>query len=140
MSIKDNVKAKVESNKTLNRFFGGKKLVLAVGIAAAVLVALGAAIFLNVKNTGKYEVLFPGISVDENTEVNTVLRSRGVDAKRNESGEVTVPEAELGDIMLDMSLLGYPKTALPFNIFSDIITPASSWFMLFLYSCALPIS
>ena len=49
MSIKDNVKAKVESNKTLNRFFGGKKLVLAVGIAAAVLVALGAAIFLNVK-------------------------------------------------------------------------------------------
>lgn len=119
MSIKDNVKAKVESNKTLNRFFGGKKLVLAVGIAAAVLVALGAAIFLNVKNTGKYEVLFPGISVDENTEVYTVLRSRGVDAKRNESGEVTVPEAELGDIMLDMSLLGYPKTALPFNIFSD---------------------
>lgn len=24
MSIKDNVKAKVESNKTLNRFFGGR--------------------------------------------------------------------------------------------------------------------
>lgn len=41
MSIRDNVKAKVEeSNKTLNRFLA-ERLVLAVSIAAAVLVCIG---------------------------------------------------------------------------------------------------
>ena len=59
MSIKDKMKAKVESNKNLNRFLGGRNLVLAAGIAVAVVVALGAAVFLNVKNKGRYEVLFP---------------------------------------------------------------------------------
>ena len=48
-----------------------------------------------------------------------MLNGRGVGAKRNAEGEVTVPENQVGDIMLDMSELGYPKTALPFDIFSD---------------------
>ena len=32
---------------------------------------------------------------------------------------MTVPESQYGDIMLEMSELGYPKSALPFDIFSD---------------------
>lgn len=48
--------------------------------------------------------------MDENGSVYRALKAAGGCKKRNESGEVTVPEAGR-DIMLDMSL-GYPKTAL----------------------------
>ncbi len=116
----DNIKSAVDGNKTVSRFFNSKKKrMAAAGAAAAVIVALAAAVFLNTNKGGDFVTLFPGISREENSEVFAVLNGRGVEAKRNSEGEVTVPESQLGDIMLDMSELGYPKTALPFDIFSD---------------------
>ena len=82
------------------------------------MIALAVTIWLNVGKE-KYEVLFPGVSKEENAEMYTVLQARDIKTQRNADGEVMVPEKEAGDIMLDMSALGYPKTALPFNIFSD---------------------
>lgn len=120
MAMTDHIKSAVDGNKTVSRFLNSKKKRLAAaGAAAAVVFALGAAIFLNTGKGSDFVTLFPGISREENSEVFAVLSGRGVEAKRNSEGEVTVPEAQLGDIMLDMSELGYPKTALPFDIFSD---------------------
>lgn len=116
----DSIKSAVDGNKTVSRFLNSKKRrMAAAGAAAAIILALGAAVFLNTRKDGGFVTLFPGISKEENSEVFAVLNGRGVEAKRNSEGEVTVPEARLGDIMLDMSELGYPKTALPFDIFSD---------------------
>lgn len=120
MGVKDRIKSAVDGNGTVSRVLDTKKKKgAAVGIAAAVVIALAAAVFLNADRSGDYVVLFPGISRDENNEILAVLNGRGVTAKRNSEGEVTVPEDEVGDIMIDMSQLGYPKTALPFDIFSD---------------------
>ena len=120
MGAKDKVKATVEGNPAFHRFLGtrGKKLA-AAGIAAAAVIALAASVFLNANRDSGYVTLFPGITKEENIEILTVLNSRGVTAKRNSEGEVTVPESQFGDIILEMSELGYPKTALPFDIFSD---------------------
>ncbi|WP_418578006.1 flagellar basal-body MS-ring/collar protein FliF [Hungatella sp.] len=120
MGVKDKVKTAVEGSGTVGRLLGSKKRkAAAAGVLAAVIVALAAAILLNTNKAGEYVVLFPGISREENNEILAVLNGRGVGAKRNAEGEVTVPENQVGDIMLDMSELGYPKTALPFDIFSD---------------------
>ena len=118
--MKEKVKTAVDGNGTVGRLLGSKKKkAAAAGILAAVIIALAAAILLNTNKDGEYVVLFPGISREENNEILAVLNGRGVGAKRNAEGEVTVPENQVGDIMLDMSELGYPKTALPFDIFSD---------------------
>ena len=116
--MKEKVKTAVDGNGTVGRLLGSKKKkAAAAGILAAVIIALAAAILLNTNKDGEYVVLFPGISREENNEILAVLNGRGVGAKRNAEGEVTVPENQVGDIMLDMSELGYPKTALPFDIF-----------------------
>nr|WP_130790057.1 flagellar basal-body MS-ring/collar protein FliF [Lachnoclostridium pacaense] len=120
MGIKEKLKSVSGEKGGIGRVLDtGKKKAVAAGITAAVVIALAASVLLNTKKSGNYVALFPGISKEENNEVLTVLNARGVEARRNSEGEVTVPEDQLGDIMLDMSELGYPKTALPFDIFSD---------------------
>lgn len=120
MGIKDKLKSVSGENGGVGRVLGtGKRKAVAAGVAAAVVIALAASVLLNIGKGGDYVTLFPGISKEENSEILTVLNARGVVARRNSDGEVTVPEDQLGDIMLDMSELGYPKTALPFDIFSD---------------------
>lgn len=120
MGITDKIKSAAAGNDTVRRLLDTKKKkAVAVGIAAAVVVALAASVFFNLDRGDGYVTLFPGISREENNEILAVLNNRGVEAKRNADGEVTVPEKEFGDIMLDMTELGYPKSALPFDIFSD---------------------
>lgn len=121
MSAKEKIKEKIDKSETLGKVKGklSKTNKVVIGLViAAVAVALVAAVVINM-NKGDYEVLFPGMTQEENVEVYAVLERRGISAKRNSEGEVMVPSKDYGDIMLDMSTLGYPKTTLPFNIFSD---------------------
>lgn len=121
MSAVDKIKEKAGNQKGLGRLLekGSKEKKILIGVLAGIVVlAIGLTVALNMNNQS-YEVLFPGMSREENTEVLAVLQSRSVQTKRNAEGEVMVPSEQLGDIMLDMSALGYPKTTLPFNIFSD---------------------
>ena len=118
MSGKDKIKEKIKGSSVIGHMNAGNKKWIIGGLAAVVVIALAATIWLNV-GKDKYEVLFPGASKEENAEMYTVLQARDIKTQRNTEGEVMVPEKEAGDIMLDMSALGYPKTALPFNIFSD---------------------
>lgn len=117
MDVKDKMKETIDSSK-LKGFFNSKKKMAAVGAAAVVLIAVAATAFLH-SGRQNLQVLFPGISREENAEVFAVLQSKDIEAKRNADGEVMVPEEKIGDVMLDMSMLGYPKSALPFDIFSD---------------------
>lgn len=121
MSAVDKIKEKAGNQKGLSRLLekGSKEKKILIGVLAGIVVlAIGLTVALNMNNQA-YEVLFPGMSREENTEILAVLQSHSVETKRNAEGEVMVPSEELGDIMLDMSALGYPKTTLPFNIFSD---------------------
>ncbi|MHA9736748.1 flagellar basal-body MS-ring/collar protein FliF [Robinsoniella peoriensis] len=121
MSAVDKIKEKAGNQNSLGRLLekGSKEKKILIGVLAGIVIlAIGLTVALNMNNQS-YEVLFPGMSREENTEVLAVLQSRSVETKRNAEGEVMVPSEQLGDIMLDMSALGYPKTTLPFNIFSD---------------------
>ena len=117
MDVKDKIKETMDS-KRMKGFFDTRKKIAAVGAAAVILIGVAATAFLY-KGNQNLQVLFPGISREENAEVFAVLQSRDVEVKRNDEGEVMVPESQIGDVMLDMSMLGYPKTALPFDIFTD---------------------
>lgn len=117
MDIKDKVRETMDK-EPVRGFFHSRKKVAAATAACVVILALAVTLFLN-RGDKDYQVLFPGISREENAEVFAVLQSKDISAKRNGEGEVMVPEEQIGDVMLDMSMLGYPKSALPFDIFSD---------------------
>lgn len=121
MSAKDTIKEKIAGSEGLGKLWGKlskvNKIVIGL-VITAVAVALIVTVVINV-NKGDYEVLFPGMSQEENAEVYAVLKRQDVNVKRNTDGEVMVPSEDYGDIVLDMSMQGYPKTSLPFNIFSD---------------------
>ncbi len=120
MGVGEKIKSAVGGSESANRILGSIKMkAVAGGVLLAFIVAVAAAVFLNTDRGGEYVTLYPGISREENSEIMAVLSSRGVPVRRNSDGEVTVPETRLGDIMIDMTQLGYPKTALPFDIFSD---------------------
>ncbi|MBU3878144.1 flagellar M-ring protein FliF [Faecalicatena sp. AGMB00832] len=124
MGATDKLKKKAADNQKLGsaidkvRKVVKEKKGIVILLIAAVIIAIAVTVVINV-NKGNYEVLFPGMSQEENSEIYAVLQSRDVDVKRNADGEVMVKSSKAGDIMLDMSALGYPKTTLPFDIFSD---------------------
>lgn len=124
MGATDKLKKKAADNQKLGsaidkvRKVVKEKKGIVILLIAAVITAIAVTVVINV-NKGNYEVLFPGMSQEENSEIYAVLQSRDVDVKRNADGEVMVKSNQAGDIMLDMSALGYPKTTLPFDIFSD---------------------
>lgn len=124
MSVADKIKEKIAGNEKLNSVVQKAKTTtkekkgIVIFLVAAVLIALAVTVVIHL-NKKEYEVLFPGMSQEENTEVYTILKGRNVDVQRNADGEVLVNSDEVGNIMLDMAALGYPKTTLSFDIFSD---------------------
>lgn len=124
MGATDKLKKKAADNQKLGSAIDKVRKVIkekkgiVILLIAAVITAIVITVVINVSK-GNYEVLFPGMSQEENAEIYAVLESRDVDVKRNADGEVMVKSSQAGDIMLDMSALGYPKTTLPFDIFSD---------------------
>ncbi|RPF48386.1 flagellar basal-body M-ring protein/flagellar hook-basal body protein fliF [Hydrogenoanaerobacterium saccharovorans] len=95
-----------------------KKIILAGSAAGIILFAIIVAVLFNLANV-PYSVLYPGMSPEESAEVFAALQSRSVPVQRNAEGEVLVPKDQVGNAMLDMAALGYPKTTLPFDIFSN---------------------
>ncbi|MEG2144578.1 MAG: flagellar basal-body MS-ring/collar protein FliF, partial [Oscillospiraceae bacterium] len=94
------------------------KIALVASVAFVLIFALGATFFVN-KTNASYMVLFPGMSTSESMEVFAALQSREIPVRRTAAGEVTVPEERIGEAMLEMAVLGYPKTTMPFDTFSS---------------------
>lgn len=94
-----------------------KKIVI---IAAAGVVALAVMLTfaLNAYNGG-YTILYEGIDAKESRELYATLQNMNVPAQINAQGEVMVPKNEADKLLLELSALGYPQTALSYNIFSS---------------------
>lgn len=88
--------------------------VLGVVVASAVVLA----ILLN--NPG-YAVLYSGASSEETAEIITVIRSDlgTTDVTINSNGDILVPEKDVENLRVQLSMLGYPKSAFNYNIWDS---------------------
>lgn len=87
-----------------------------LGVIAASAVVL--AILLN--NPG-YAVLYSGASSEETAEILTVIRSDlgTTNVTINSNGDILVPENEVENLRVQLSMLGYPKSAFNYNIWDS---------------------
>ncbi len=94
-----------------------KKYIIIVA-AGVVVLAVALTLLLNAYNGG-YTVLYEGIDSGESRELYATLQNMSVPAQINDKGEVLVPKGEADKLLLELSALGYPQTALSYNIFSS---------------------
>ncbi len=91
----------------------------AMGIAAGVVVlAIVLAVVLNTVGSG-YVVLYPGMSSEESTELLSELGIRNVPNRVTADGEVMVPRTVKDDLLVELAILGFPKSTLTYDIFSS---------------------
>ncbi|WP_312643772.1 flagellar basal-body MS-ring/collar protein FliF [Hydrogenoanaerobacterium sp.] len=115
----EQVKKGIQSTKEYWTKQTKKKQIIIGGTAAGIILfAVVVAVLINLANVS-YSILYPGMNPEESAEVFAALQSRSIPVQRNAAGEVLVPSDQVGNAMLDMSALGYPKTTLPFDIFSN---------------------
>ena len=93
------------------------KLVI-IAAVAVVLVATVLTIILN-SSSGNYVTLYPNLSASESGSVYQALIDMGAKAKIGPEGSVQVPSNEYDIWILQLAAKGYPKSALPYDIFSS---------------------
>ena len=91
---------------------------LGIGSAAVVLLAVIAAVIINAQNA-KYTQLYTGLSTSEAGSIYGVLNDMGADVKFDSDGNIMVLKNEYDVWILQLAALGYPKTALTYDIFSS---------------------
>ena len=91
---------------------------LGIGSAAVVLLAVIAAVIINAQNA-KYTQLYTGLSTSEAGSIYGVLNDMGADVKFDSDGNIMVLKNEYDVWILQLAALGYPKTALTYDVFSS---------------------
>lgn len=88
--------------------------VLGVVVASAVIVAVLA------NNTGK-AVLYSGASAEEASEILSVIQNDlgTADVTFNSKGDILVPETKVESLRVQLSMLGYPKSAFNYDIWDN---------------------
>jgi len=91
-----------------------------IGIAtvAIVLIAIVVTVLINAQS-GRYTVLYTGLSTSETGNIYQVLDDLGADVKFDSDGNILVPKNEYDVWILQLAAKGYPKTALTYDVFSS---------------------
>jgi len=120
-NIKD-VFAKVKFFEKLKAYFAKmskrSRIVLAAVAGAVLLLAIVLTIVLRSSGT-KYTVLYNDISPLEASQVYQTLLELGAKPKIGSDGKIMVPENEYDIWIFQLAALGYPKTALTYDVFSS---------------------
>lgn len=95
-----------------------KKLVAAIGGGILCTAVLMAVVVGN--STGKYKVLFPGMSDTESVEVYAALQDMGVDSRIDSGGQVLVPTNQWEQLVFELNGQGYPQTAPSYDTFTSL--------------------
>lgn len=88
--------------------------VVGVLVASAVVLAI-------LLNHTDYAVLYTGASSEETAEILTVIRSDlgTTDVNINANGDILVPEKEVENLRVQLSMLGYPKSTFNYDIWDS---------------------
>ena len=113
--FKDNfLKAKAFIEKMPKKTKTRGSIVLVIVVLFAVITA----VVINAQNT-KYTTLYTGLSTTEAGSIYGVLNDMGAEVKFDANGNIMVLKSEYDVWILQLAALGYPKTALTYDIFSS---------------------
>lgn len=88
------------------------------GMSIAMILAIAVPILLRSGN-GSDAILYRNLSSEESSKIYGVLQEMSVDVSMNSKGEIIVPAKDVNYLKLQLSTLGYPKTALSYDTFSS---------------------
>ena len=108
--------------KNLNGFWKNqspkKRGIIGLVTLGLVIFSLASAYYLNHKNDG-WVVLYSGIDAAESAQIYSTLRGMEINAQLNTEGQLMVEETQADGLLLQLSGLGYPKTAPSYDVFSN---------------------
>jgi len=98
-----------------------KRRVLILVAIGLVLFSAAAAFYLNQKQekADSWVVLYAGIDAAESAQIYTTLQGMAIPVQLNSDGQLLVEENRADALLLQLSGLGYPKTAPTYDIFSN---------------------
>jgi len=94
------------------------KTIILIATSVIVLLAVVGTVLMNA-NKGNYVSLYSELGTSEAGDVYQALKEMGADAKIGSDGSVMVQKDEYDVWLLQLAAKGYPKTALPYDIFSS---------------------
>lgn len=92
------------------------KIIIIAAIILLVIIAI--TLFLNI-GSKKYKVLYQNIDKEEAGTIYADLQEMGVEPQLNKAGEVMVPKDKYDQCLLQLAAKGYPKSALPYDVFAS---------------------
>lgn len=95
-----------------------KRGMIGLVILGLVFFSLAGAYYLNHKHDG-WVVLYSGIDAAESAQIYSTLRGMEIHAQLNSDGQLMVEETQADGLLLQLSGLGYPKTAPSYDVFSN---------------------
>ncbi|MCR4601841.1 MAG: flagellar M-ring protein FliF [Clostridia bacterium] len=116
----------IEQLKALNERLGKRNKILLL----VILLILGFTIFMVVRmgsNVG-YEVLYTGLSEEEQVEILGQIQSLGVETKSTDDGEIDVPEGQADSVRAQLAVQGYPKSGMSYDVFTENVSMTSTEF------------
>lgn len=100
-----------------------RKITYLVVLAAIVLVAVVAAILLNRK---EYVVLYQGLETSEAAEIVSQIQDLGYDVGLKSDGSITVLKGTEDTLTMQMAQMGYPKSNLTYDLYTQNVDMFSS--------------
>jgi flagellar M-ring protein FliF len=83
---------------------------------------------IKIMNTTTYEVLYTGLSSDEQVEILGVIQNLGISTKSDDSGTISVPSGQADSVRAQLALEGYPKSGLSYDVFTSNVSMTSTDF------------
>lgn len=97
----------------------GKRKILLLSILGGIIaVSVIAAVLLNSGKDG-YVPLYTGLETTESVEIYRMLQDLSVPARIDSSGQILVLEEDKDMLLIQLAALGYPKSTLSYDIFTN---------------------
>lgn len=96
------------------------KVMILAGVAVALVLAISVPFVLRGKSGADSSVLYHNLSSDESSKIYAALQEMSVNVSMNTKGEIIVPSKDVNYLKLQLSTLGYPKSALSYDTFQAI--------------------
>jgi flagellar basal-body M-ring protein/flagellar hook-basal body protein fliF len=95
-----------------------RRILIVSALGGILLVSIVATVLLN-SNTGAYAALYTGLDTSESAQIYQMLKDMSVPAQIDSSGQILVRKEDKDMLLLELSALGYPKSAPSYDIFTS---------------------
>ncbi len=116
----------LEQLKELNDKIGKPKRRIILIVVIAVIVAI--IVLIKLMSVTTYEVLYTGVSSDEQIEILGALQELGIESKSYDNGTIEVPSGQADSARAQLAMEGHPNSGMSYDIFSDNVGITSTDF------------